>query len=85
MERGDFAQIGMCFIRLIKEIPVKTYQNVCESQYTLHGKVRVTGFVEAPDDIQHIKVLKKASQWFICDKSIGDTHTNLQSEVKKVS
>lgn len=85
MERGDFAQIGVCSITLIKEIPVKTYQSFFESQYTLHGKVRVTGFVDAPEDIQHIKVLKKASQWFICDKSIGDTHTNLQSEVKKMS
>lgn len=62
MERGDFAEIGMCSIRLIKEIPITTYQNFCESQYTLHSKVRVTSFVEAPEDIHHIKVLKKASQ-----------------------
>lgn len=62
MERGHFSQTGMCSIRWIKEIPVKSYQNFCESQYTLNGERRVTGFMEATGDIQHIEVLKKALQ-----------------------
>lgn len=62
MDRGHFSQIGVCSIRWTREIPVKTYQNFCESQYILHGERRVPGFVKAPGDIQHKEVLKKALQ-----------------------